>query len=132
MSASGMSASSVLPMVLPDTSVWIAHFRIGDPRFQQLLRNKRVVAHPFIISELALGSIADRIQTLADLRALAQAPVADQGEVDRLIEVRQLYAKGIGFVDAHLIASALIHGDLRIWTLDKRLAELAQSIGVAT
>jgi len=126
-----MSASSVLPMVLPDTSVWIAHFRIGDPQLQHLLRNKRVVAHPFIISELALGSIADRIQTLANLRALPGAPIADQGEVDRLIEVRQLYAKGIGFVDAHLIASTLIHGDLRIWTLDKRLAELAQTVGIA-
>ncbi len=115
---------------MADTSVWISHFRIGDPQMQQLLRNKRVVAHPFIVSELALGSIADRIQTLADLRALPRAPVADQGEVDGLIEVRQLYAKGIGFVDVHLIASALIHGNLRIWTLDKRLAELAQSIGV--
>jgi predicted nucleic acid-binding protein len=126
-----MSASTGLPMVLPDTSVWIAHFRIGDPQMPHFLRNRRVFAHTFIISELALDSIANRIQTLADLRSLPQAPVAEQGEVDQLIEVRQLYSKGIGFVDAHLIASALLHGNLRIWTLDKRLAELARSIGVA-
>lgn len=116
--------------VLADTSVWVDHFRNSEPRMAALLRAKRVRMHPFVASELALGALLNRVRTLADLRSLSQTPVADQAEIDNLIESRRLYARGIGFVDLHLIASALLDGDLSVWTLDKRFADVAGELGV--
>ncbi|HEX7729350.1 MAG TPA: PIN domain-containing protein [Terracidiphilus sp.] len=116
--------------VLADTSVWVDHFRNSEPRMAALLRAKRVRMHPFVASELALGALLNRVRTLADLRSLSQTPVADQAEIDNLIESRRLYARGIGFVDLHLIASALLDGNLSVWTLDKRFADVAGELGV--
>ena len=116
--------------ILPDTSVWVAHFRSADANLQQMLRAGRVRMHPYVVSELALGSLANRAGTLADLRSLPQAPVAEQFEVDRLIENRRLFSCGIGFVDLHLIASALLEGNTAVWTLDKRFAEVAEELGL--
>ena len=121
---------STAPAVVADTSVWIAHFRSADLTLARLLRAGRIRMHPYVVSELALGSLVNRLQTLADLRSLPSVPVADPSELDRLIESRSLYSRGIGFVDAHLLASALLDGNLEIWTLDKRLAALAAELGV--
>jgi len=118
--------------ILPDTSVWVAHFRCADVTLQEMLRAGRVRMHPYIVSELALGSLVDRLRTLADLRSLPQSPVAEQLEVDRLIESRHLFSRGIGFVDLHLIASALLDGNTAIWTLDKRFAGVAEELGLRT
>lgn len=117
--------------VLADTSVWVAHFRQSNPTLVALLRNRRLRMHPFIATELALGSLAQRDQTLTDLRTLPQAPVATQFELDHLIEARRLFARGIGFVDLHLVASALLDSSLALWTLDKRLAEVADQLDIA-
>jgi predicted nucleic acid-binding protein len=118
--------------ILPDTSIWVAHFRFADVNLQEVLRAGRVRIHPFVVSELALGSLVNRTRTLADLRSLPQSPVAEQFEVDRLIENRRLFSRGIGFVDLHLIASALLDGNTAVWTLDKRFGEVAEELGLRT
>ena len=116
--------------ILADTSVWVEYFRNSEPRMAAMLRAKRIRMHPFVTSELALGSLANRARTLADLRSLPQTSVADQTEIDNLIESHRLYARGMGFVDVHLIAAALLDDNVSLWTLDKRFADVAQMLGV--
>ena len=89
-----------------------------------------VVTHPFVLGELALGSLPNRAPFLKDLDRLAQIAVARNEEVRQLIESRKLYSKGIGWVDAHLIASILIHPPTQLWTTDKRLVRAAAEIGL--
>lgn len=114
-------------MILADTSVWIDHLRSGNKELQKLLENGQIVIHPFVIAELALGSLRERPETLALLDLLPQAQVARMEEVRLAIEARRLYNHGIGLIDAHLIASCLIHPPTRLWTKDKRLRKVAES-----
>jgi hypothetical protein len=114
-------------MVLVDTSVWIEHFRFGEPTLQELLAEGRVLMHPFVLGELACGNLKDRTVVLSDLLALPKAEVAGDSEVFRLIERRRLWGKGIGWVDAHLLASIMLSSCL-LWTLDARLAQAAKRI----
>jgi hypothetical protein len=107
-------------MTLVDTSVWVDHFRKGNPQLEQLLVNGEVLIHPFIVGELACGSIKNRSEILGLLNELPQVDVADHQEVLKLIDGRKLYGKGLGLVDAHLIASVLI-SKVRLLTLDKLL-----------
>ena len=86
--------------------------------------------HPFIVAELALGSLKQRTVQLKALDDLPAVPVARLDEVRRMIEARSLYSRGIGLIDAHLIASCLIHPPTRLWTNDKRLAEIAETLGI--
>ena len=95
-------------MVLVDTSVWIAHFRERQPVLVDLLSDGLVLAHPFVNGELACGNLAGRQSLLADLAALPAAARASDTEVMRLVESRKLWGRGLGWVDAHLLASALI------------------------
>ena len=117
-------------MILVDTSVWIDHLRKPDQRLQELLQNDEVATHPLILMELALGSIANREEVIANLSLLPQAQVAELDELFKLIEARALYRKGIGVTDLHLIASALFEESLLIWTRDRRLGEIASSFGI--
>lgn len=117
-------------MILVDTSIWIDHLRKADPRLQKLLNNHEVLSHPLVVMELALGSIANRQQVLADLSLLPQAQVAENDELFRLIETRSLHRKGIGVTDLHLIASALLGTSVLIWTRDRSLTAVAASLGV--
>lgn len=117
-------------MILVDTSVWIDHLRKPEPDLQKLLEHHRVVAHPFVRLELALGSIANRVVFLAELAKLPQAPTADVEDLFRLVEVRKLERKGIGITDLHLLASALLDRSLSIWTRDRRLGEIADQLGL--
>jgi predicted nucleic acid-binding protein len=110
-------------MTLVDTSVWIDHFRNGNPQLEELLINNEVITHPFVIGELACGSIRNRNQILGLLKELPAADVAEQQEVLRFIEDRKLFGKGIGLIDAHLIASALI-SKVRLLTMDKALGKV--------
>ena len=110
-------------MILVDTSVWIDHFRNGNAELEQLLIAGEVMIHPFIIGELACGSIKNRTEILELLGELPHANVAEHLEVLRLIEDRKLHGKGIGLIDAHLIASALI-SKTRLLTIDKPLAKV--------
>jgi hypothetical protein len=117
-------------VILVDTSVWIDHLRKPDRRLQELLENDEVITHPLVLMELALGSIANRDEVLANLELLPKAEVAELDELYPLIETRRLYRKGIGVTDLHLIASALFEKSLLLWTRDKRLGEIASSEGV--
>lgn len=95
-----------------------------------MLEAGRASVHPFVIGELACGNLANRSEVLALLDRLPQSPVATQGEILTFIEHHELMGRGIGFVDAHLLASALL-GQISLWTRDRRLAMLATDLGVA-
>ena len=117
--------------ILVDTSVWINHFREADSQLQALLEEGQVATHPFIVGELALGSIRSRSDVITWLRKLPQLPVANDEEILFFIEDRQLFARGIGLVDAYLLAACLLAGGVRLWTCDKRLAAVAETLGLA-
>lgn len=90
-----------------------------------------IVIHPHVIGEIALGSLRNREQVLRDLRVLPRAMMADEEEVHTFIETRQLFGAGIGYVDAHLLASVLLTPDAKLWTRDGRLGDVAERLGVA-
>jgi hypothetical protein len=117
-------------MVLVDTSVWVKHLRDGDIVLEGLLDDGHVMCHPFIVGELACGDLKNRTEILALLQALPMAISAKHGEVLRFIEDNRLMAKGLGFVDMHLLASALLSGS-QLRTLDKRLHQVALKMGLA-
>lgn len=117
-------------MILADTSVWIDHFRSGNRRLRQELARGQIAMHPFVAGELSLGLLKDRTQTLALLDLLPQVRVARLEEVRALIEARRLYGQGIGLVDAHLIASVFLSPSTQLWTRDKQLRKVAESLGI--
>ena len=117
-------------MILADTSVWIEHFRSGNQELHQRLSQGQIVIHPFIIAELALGSLKERSRTLALLDLLPHVRVAQLNEIRTLIEARHLFGLGIGLTDAHLIASVLINPPTRLWTKDKQLRKAAEALGI--
>ena len=116
--------------VLADTSVWIDHWRRGNPQLAQLLEGSAVLIHPFVLGEIALGQVTSRAEVLADLATLESPRVAEHDEVLALIERSRLWGRGIGWVDAHLLASALLDR-IRLWTLDAPLALVARELRVA-
>ncbi len=118
-------------MILADTGIWIDHFRKPEPELQRYLAQTSITMHPFIVAELALGSLRDRIRTLATLERIPQVQVAQLGEVRRMIEAHSLYNSGIGLTDVHLLASTLITPFTRLWTRDKRLRRVAESMGIS-
>jgi predicted nucleic acid-binding protein len=117
-------------MVLVDTSVWIEHFRRRERALADGLSDGLVLMHPFVCGELACGNLKNRSAILSDLRALPSATVASDTEVERLIEDRKLWGQGLGWVDVHLLASALL-SHCEFWTLDKRLGEAAARLGLS-
>jgi predicted nucleic acid-binding protein len=117
-------------VILADANIWIDYFKSGDAQLQTLLANDQVVMHPCLAAELALGSLHNRPRTLAKLDRMPQAQVADLRDIRHMIEARQLYAKGIGLTDAHLVASCLIRPGTVIWTRDSRLRGVAQTLGI--
>jgi len=117
-------------VILVDTSVWVEHLRRGLPRLATLLQEGEVLIHPWVIGELACGNLRNRGDVLELLQGLPASVVASDSEVLLLIEREQLMGRGIGYVDAHLLASnKLSHAQL--WTQDRRLAALAQEQGLA-
>ena len=117
-------------MILVDTSVWIDHFRGEEPLLVALLGSGEVLTHPFVIGELACGNLRNRREILGQLRRLPSAPHATDDEVLGFIERRMLMGRGIGYVDAHLLASGALAPDCRLWTRDVRLTTVARSIGL--
>ncbi len=129
MTPQGTPKLPVTPILI-DTNVWIEHFKAANKDVSALLEAGRVVMHPFIVAELALGSLRDRMMTLASLEFLPELPVAELHEVRQLIEVRKLYTQGIGLVDAHLIASLIIvEAPTAVWTDDDGLTRVAEELG---
>ncbi len=116
--------------ILADSSVWIANFRSPDELFAELGRSRRLRIHPFVIGELALGTLPRRDRTLADLAAIRTVRVATHLEVMDLIEAEGLSGRGIGYVDAHLLAACLITPGVGLWTRDKALGDAATRLGL--
>ena len=114
-------------MTLVDTSVWIDHLRAGNRMLRSLLENGEVVAHPFVVGELACGTLRNRKEILTLLQALPEAQVAEHEEVMRVVEREQLYGQGIGWMDAHLLASARL-SRAALWTLDRHLSKIASQL----
>jgi predicted nucleic acid-binding protein len=117
-------------LILADTSIWIDHLRSGNKELGNLLDRGQIVIHPFVTTELALGSLRDRVDTLALLDLLPQLRVAQLSEVRLTVEVRRLYSRGIGLVDAHLIASVLLNPPTLLWTRDKALRRVTEILGI--
>ena len=116
-------------MILVDTSVWVDHLRNGNARLAELLNNHQVLVHPFIIGELSLGSLRNRVEVLDLLSRLPAAPVAEHDEVMATVDRHRLAGTGIGWVDAHLAASALLAG-AGLLTMDKALQQATRISGV--
>ena len=117
-------------MILADTSIWIDHFRLPEPEMQDLLNRNGIAMHPFVAAELALGSLRNRAKTLADLDVLPGCLVAQHSEVRQMIEANGIYSKGIGLVDAHLLASCLLSPGTQLWTRDAALERVARALRV--
>lgn len=116
-------------MILVDRSVWIDHWRRGNSRLATALELGRVVAHPFVIGELACGTIPRRLSTLPLLEALPLVLAARHDEVMMLIERHGISGTGLGWVDAHLLASAMLSAT-PLWTLDRPLRRAAERLDV--
>ena len=118
-------------MVLVDTSVWIDHLRSNEPELVKLLESNRVLGHPFVRGELALGNLSKRQMILKALDNLPQTPVAFNDEMNVFIENHALFGLGIGFIDAHLLASTRLAVNTKLWTRDKRLLTTASKFDLA-
>jgi predicted nucleic acid-binding protein len=117
-------------VILVDSSIWIDHLNVPDTELSDLLGRARALIHPFVIGEIALGSLRDRERLIGELTAIKQALVAEHDDVMTLIERHALGGTGIGYVDAHLLASVLLSPGLTLWTRDKRLAAVASRMSV--
>jgi predicted nucleic acid-binding protein len=116
-------------VILVDTSVWIRHLRSTDDRLVVLLEQDLVSCHPFVIGELAMGFLKQRATFLGLLDRLPASPLVSQQDVRTLVERRALHGTGLGWLDAHLLAAAVIN-HMQLWTLDRRLADAANDLGV--
>ena len=115
-------------MILVDTLVWIDHLRGVETRLSPLLYDNQVLVHPMVVGELACGDLRNRAEVLSLLSGLPSAPVAADSEVLTLIERRRLMGRGIGYIDAHLLAAAALASPCRLWTSDRRLGEMAERL----
>lgn len=118
-------------MILVDTSVWVDHFRRGDARLAELLERGAALMHPFVLGELACGSLADRAAVIELLLDLPMGVVADADEVLGFIERHALHGQGVGYVDVHLLASTALTDGASLWTRDKRLQAVCAALRLA-
>jgi predicted nucleic acid-binding protein len=129
-------------VILADTSVWIDFLRgsrrgagrgagsASGSQMQSLLAAGRIVMHPFVVGEIALGSLHNRQQTFSLMESLWQVKVAELAEVRQMIEAHSLYSRGLGLIDVHLLASCLLTPGTRLWTRDAELHKAAKALGV--
>lgn len=117
--------------VLVDTLVWVDHLRRQDAHLAERLVQGRVLGHPFVIGEIACGTLSNRSVVIPLMQDLPQAPVAEPTELLGFIEARGLHGLGIGYVDVHLLASVVLRPGCRLWTRDKRLLAAARRLDVA-
>jgi predicted nucleic acid-binding protein len=115
-------------VILVDTSVWVDHLRSADPKLAAALADGEVLMHSFVVGELGCGNIAGRTEILGLLDDLPAAREATHQEVMALIDRRKLMGRGIGYVDAHLLAAAMLTPGAVLWTRDRRLASIAAEL----
>ena len=113
--------------ILVDTSVWIKHLREGEKSLAQLLEEGLVACHPYIIGEIACGGIKNRHEIISLLNYLPTTDILDHSDIMEFIEYRKIMNKGIGYIDVHLLASALV-SDTPLWTFDKALKKVANQL----
>jgi predicted nucleic acid-binding protein len=118
-------------VILADTSVWVDHLRRRNAAFAQLLEAGEILGHPFVIGELALGHLHPRSLILRDLHDLPQSIVGTHQEVLHLIEAHRLFGRGLGYVDAHLLAATRLTAGAALWTRDQRLRRVADGLNLA-
>lgn len=117
-------------MILVDTSVWVDHLRRTDPALVPVLERGEALAHPFVIGEIALGDLKQPGLVIGLLQSLPAAPVAEDREVLAFIAANGLGGSGLGYVDAHLLASVRLRPGSSLWTRDKRLRAVALRLGL--
>ncbi|HEX5278926.1 MAG TPA: PIN domain-containing protein [Micropepsaceae bacterium] len=118
-------------MILVDTSVWVEHFRRGAPELSRLLDAGQILCHPFVIGEVALGAMRQRLLLVGQLQSLPRCTVASDAEILEFINRSKLFERGIGYVDVHLLASLRITPGSSLWTFDKRLNRVAEELEIA-
>ena len=116
-------------MLLVDTSVWVSHLSHGNSRLQKLLQASRVACHPFIVGELACGNIGNRTEIISLVQALPMLDVVEHEELLLFIEYNQMMGKGLGFVDVHLLAAAML-ASIPLWTQDKKLKQACSRLNI--
>lgn len=117
--------------VLVDTSVWVDHLRTGNPRLAVLLGQARVLIHPWVLGELALGGVTRNLEVSTLLGALPRAPLVSESELLGFIRARPLHGRGVGYVDAQLLASVSLGPGSTLWSVDKGLRAAASALGLA-
>ena len=120
-------------MVLVDTSIWIRFLAGAEPyanNLDRLLSNGEVLGHDFVYGELLIGDRGGRAKLLADYKAIPPTILVANPEVAEFVSHRKINGRGIGWIDAHLLASAIVAGS-RLWTADRSLGAIAQDLGVA-
>ena len=115
-------------MILADTTIWIDHLKHGDSELQRRLHGDEILMHPFVAGELALGPLPDRKKTILYLDSLPRVRVAQQSEVRHMIEMHALHNRGIGLIDAHLVAAVLLNPGTVLWTRDGNLRKIAAGL----
>ncbi len=125
-----MVAANLAPLIIADTSVWIDHFRRGNPKLVELLAGLRIATHEFVIGELILGTLP-RLSPEADaLRTLPIAPTLDHDACVQFVETHALIGKGLGWVDVHIL-SATASTKAKLWTLDRAVRRVAESLDIS-
>jgi len=117
--------------ILVDSSVWVGHFKQRNEHLVGLLEQGMVLCHPYVVAEIACGTPPGRKVIISMLAEMESAPVATQNELLTLLNTRQLFGRGCGFVDISLLASALISEKILIWTVDRRFELLANELARA-
>lgn len=118
-------------MILADTSIWVDFLDHGDAVMAALIESGDILLHPYVLGEIALGNLKPRAPILHDLGKLPRACLAGPDELLAFVERHALFGSGIGYVDAHLLASTMIAPEGLLWTRDKRLLTAAERLGVA-
>jgi len=117
-------------VILVDSSIWIDHLRKADRALSHLLARDVVLVHPFVVGELAMGSLGNRLEALSSLQELSRATVARDEEVLAFLDMHKLFSIGIGYIDAHLLASTHLTPGATLWTRDKRLDAIATRLAI--
>jgi len=115
-------------VILVDTANWVDHLHRGDATLARLLDAGLVLVHPLVVGELAMGSLRQRGKVLSDLRRLPKAVPARDDEVLLFVDRHALHGRGLGYVDAHLLASVRLSPAARLWTRDQRLRAIAEQL----